>query len=80
MPKGANSRRRKSQRNAKETIEVQPAGWPVKIWCRAAGIGRTMYYGLEDPPASVRIGRKRLIRESPSDYLRRIAEQHAGAA
>jgi hypothetical protein len=51
------------------------AGWSVKSWCETTGISDALLYKLDEArrPASVKIGRKRLITESPGDWLRRMA-------
>lgn len=56
------------------------AGWSVKDWCRACSISRTTLYGLDEPPASVLLGRKRIITESPAAFLARIASEQTEAA
>jgi hypothetical protein len=51
------------------------AGWSISQWCKSVGICRQTFYNLpaELRPASVKIRRRRIIGESPADYLRRIA-------
>lgn len=52
----------------------QCAGFRVGDWCKLTSIGRSKLYELPDElqPASVKLGRRKIIRESPSDYLARI--------
>lgn len=50
------------------------AAWSVPEWCAALGLGRSTYYTLTTPPQSIKIGKRHLIVEAPSDYARRIAE------
>ena len=51
------------------------AGWSVAEWAPAAGISRAMHYKLNDEqrPRFVRVGDLRVIVESPSDWLQRVA-------
>lgn len=50
------------------------AGFSVRDWCAQTSISRSQLYELPDElqPASVKLGRRKIIRESPSDYLARI--------
>lgn len=45
-------------------------------WCRATNVSRATYYATPDEkkPATVRIGRKLLILETPADWLARMRE------
>lgn len=51
-----------------------PAGWAIPPWCEAANISRATFYNLPSAlrPHSVKIRRRRVIIESPADYLQRI--------
>lgn len=46
-------------------------GWPVKDWCAATGLGRTLVYEFmaEGQIESVKVGAKRLITTHPRDFL-----------
>lgn len=57
-------------------IPLTVAGFALEAWCKATGYSRATYYNLpiELQPQSVKIGRRRIISETPADYLRRIAE------
>jgi hypothetical protein len=62
-------------------IHVQDrAGWRVGDWCRATSISRSGYYALlpEIAPHSVTIGSRRVIIESPAEWLRRVGEHRHG--
>ena len=54
---------------------LEQAGWHLSAWCRAVNLSRATYYNIpeEMKPASVKIGDRRLIIESPANYLARIA-------
>lgn len=54
----------------------QRAGWEVAEWCPNVPIAESSYYALSPDvaPRSVKIGRKRVITESPAAWLTRIAE------
>jgi hypothetical protein len=58
------------------------AGWAVKAWCEAAGISDALLYKLEEGvrPASVKVRRRRLIIESPRDWLRRMGQASGAKA
>lgn len=53
--------------------EPERAAWKIPEWCRALSISRSTLYALppEKQPASQTIGRRRVITESPRDYLKR---------
>jgi len=62
----------------KPTLSVPQAGYPVAAWCKAVNISRATFYTLppESQPKSVKLGKRRIIIESPEDFLARIkAEQ-----
>ena len=50
------------------------AGWAIPPWCEEAGYSRATLYNLppELQPHSVKIRKRRIIIEAPSDYLARI--------
>lgn len=47
------------------------AGFRPGDWAEAAGFSRQRFYTLENPPKSIKIGRMRIITESPADWLAR---------
>jgi hypothetical protein len=55
------------------------AGFAIAAWCRAVGISRATYYNLPSAlqPSSVKIGKRRIIREAPAQYLSRISQESA---
>jgi hypothetical protein len=57
------------------------AGWTVRDWCASVGVSDALLYklGPDRRPASVKIGRKRLIVEDPSAWLLRMAEASSSA-
>ncbi len=57
-----------------EQKQGQRAGWPIPDWCYQVGICRAGFYNLAIPPDSVKLGKRRIVRESPDAYLARIAE------
>jgi hypothetical protein len=61
---------------------ISPAAYHVKDWCKAVGLSRATYYNLPPhlQPQSVRIGGRRLVIESPHDYLQRVASLQPVAA
>lgn len=50
---------------------VTAAGFRPADWAEAAGFSRQKFYTLEDPPKSIKLGRMRIITESPADWLAR---------
>ena len=64
-------------------VEDPPrAGWHVDPWCRSAGVSRVTVYTLppDQRPESIKIGRRRLIIESPDAWLRRVGVRDEVAA
>jgi hypothetical protein len=57
------------------------AGWLLVPWCADASIGRATYYKLPPKlqPHSVKVGKRRIIRESPADWLARMAAAQEAA-
>jgi len=53
-----------------------PAGRSIDEWSREVGICRATAYLLEEEcqPRSVKIGKRRLIIEAPSDWLARMVK------
>jgi hypothetical protein len=66
--------RKSDQAPALSVATPEKAGYAIKPWCAAVGISVALFFELpiEMQPSSVRIGRRRLITESPSDYLSRV--------
>lgn len=50
---------------------IPAAGYRPSDWAEAAGFSRQKFYTLKVPPKSVKIGRMRIITESPADWLAR---------
>jgi len=57
------------------------AGWDAATWCPAADISRALLYKLPATlrPHSVKIGKRRIIRESPAAWLARVAATQEAA-
>jgi hypothetical protein len=57
-------------------MDAGQAGWPIQQWCADVGISRPAFYTIpaEAKPASVKIGSKTLITESPAAWLERMRE------
>ena len=57
------------------------AGWDIATWCPAAGISRAFHYNLppDQQPHRVKIGKRRIIRESPAAWLARMAAAQEAA-
>ena len=56
---------------------IEPAGYAIARWAPAAGISKALFYTLPDNvrPRSVTVGARRIIIESPADWLKRIADR-----
>ena len=54
-------------------VEPDIVGFRLEAWCRSVGISRSGYYNLEIEPHSVKIGERRIITETPREYLARVA-------
>lgn len=65
-----------------EPAKPEQAGFSVPGWCNSVGICRAGYYTLPEKikPASVRIGGRRIISESPKAWLDRVASMQKEAA
>ena len=63
-------------------VNIEQAGYAPSAWCQSASISRAKLYQLppELQPHSVKLGRRRIIVESPREYLARIAALNAQAA
>jgi hypothetical protein len=59
-----------------ETSTETRAGWPVRAWCASTTLSAATLYALplDKWPASVKLGKRRIIIEGPADWLRRMAE------
>ena len=66
---------------SKSSNVTERAGWPPGTWCRDASISRALYYRLppNQQPHSVKIGKRRVIRESPAAWLARMAAEQEAA-
>jgi hypothetical protein len=62
-----------------QAVRLEPAGFNISKWCPLAGISRARFYTLppELTPRTVQIGKRRIVIESPREYLHRIAQQQA---
>ncbi len=60
-----------------EIQNVVKAGFNIKEWCKAVGIGRSSLYVLQGNlrPRMAKIGKRNIVVESPREYLDRIAAQ-----
>lgn len=69
------------RRKQNEPSEQKPerAAWNIPNWCAALGLGRSTFYILAERPRTVKIGKRRLIVESPADYAARMAVMQAAA-
>jgi hypothetical protein len=57
------------------------AGWSISSYCAACDFSRATFYNLPDDlrPRSLKLGKRRIIIEPPSEYLARLAAvQEAG--
>jgi hypothetical protein len=69
-------------KNTRLASPAQRAGWSVREWCASAAISDALYYKLEPQqrPASVKIGAKRIITETPAAWLARVGQASSGTA
>lgn len=67
--------------HAKKSAAPDRAGWDAASWCPVANISRALLYKLppEQQPFSVKVAKRRIIRESPADWLARIAAAQEAA-
>ena len=67
------------QQGSKAAMAPQRAGRAVKQFCDEAGISDALFYKLEPHrrPASVKVGNKRIVTESPADWLARMGAEAA---
>ena len=61
---------------------IEQAGFTTLAWCQALSISRAKLYQLpgEFQPRSLVLGRRRIITESPREYLQRISKLKDGGA
>lgn len=54
-----------------------PAGRSIPEFAQQVGVGRATFYLLspKDRPATVKIGKRTIVRESPADWLAQMAER-----
>src|SRR5437879_13334783 len=78
---GSNFRKGREQ-GAGAVPELQRVGWAVKRFCDEADISLAMFYklGPHQRPASVKVGSKRVVIESPAAWLSRSGSGCRGAA
>ena len=60
--------------------QIARAGWKLNTFCEAAGLSRSYIYMLPEPqrPHSVKVGKRRVIIEPPTDWLKRIGVPQNG--
>jgi len=60
-------------------VQSNRAGFRIGEFVRACGFSRSTFYNLskDQQPRSVKIGRARVIIETPAEYLRRLAHVQA---
>ena len=58
---------------------AEPAGWSIPLWCAKVGFSRATYYNLTDKqrPRSLKLGKRHIIIEQPSEYLARLAAEQS---
>jgi hypothetical protein len=62
---------------------IQQAGYRIKPWCKAVGIGVALYFNLKREgkgPRETNLGRAVIIVEPPADYLARVAAESPAPA
>ena len=57
------------------TALAQRAGWDIPSYCEACNFSRATFYNLpvDTRPRSIKIGKRHIIIEPPSEYLARLA-------
>lgn len=62
--------------------QIEKAGFRIKEFATACGLSRATIYALPQTqqPKSIKIGRARVIVESPQQFLQRLAEAQQQAA
>ena len=58
-------------------MAANPTVYSIRDFCAVSGIGKSFLYKLWKRgagPSSIKLGRRRLITESPADYLRHAGE------
>lgn len=66
---------------SKQTAADDRAGWSIPSHCAACGYSRATYYNLphEQRPRSLKIGKRHIIIEPPTQYLARLAAAQEAA-
>lgn len=61
---------------------IDRSGWTPRAWCEATSISKSKYDTLppELKPASIKLGRRRIITEAPAEWLRRVGALRGEAA
>ena len=61
---------------------AERAGWSISAYCAACGFSRATFYNLTDEqrPRSLKLGKRHIIIESPTEYLARLATAQEEAA
>jgi len=56
--------------------EAPQAGWLITEWVQQTRIARATFYNLPEgfKPATVKVGKRVIVLESPTDWLRRMVE------
>lgn len=74
--KKARSQRGKKQQSAValDSTTSQACAYRVADWCKAVTLPRCTFYLLPDPPATIKVGARRIVIESPADWLARVAK------
>jgi hypothetical protein len=74
-----NNFRKGREQGAGTVRELQRVGWAVKRFCDEADISLAMFYklGPHQRPASVKVGSKRVVIESPAAWLSRMGAEAA---
>ena len=60
--------------NTESESSTETAGWAIAKWCEATSISRASFYLLSQKPRIVKLGRRTVVIESPTNYLERIAQ------
>ena len=64
-----------------ESTKTDRAGWSIPSYCEACNFSRATFYNLPDGgrPRSLKIGKRHIIIEPPSDFLARLAAEQEAA-
>ena len=57
------------------------AGWSIPAYCEACNFSRATFYNLPDDrrPRSLKIGKRHIVIEPPSEFLARLADAQEAA-